>query len=333
MNAAIFGCAGPRLTEEERVFFRKADPVGFILFARNCETPAQVRALVDSLRETVGRADAPILIDQEGGRVQRLKPPHWPQRPPAARFGERARRDRKAGFAAARLCGRLIAGDLEPLGITVDCAPVLDVHRPETHEVIGDRAFSDDPGLVAALAGAYAAGLAEGGVITVIKHVPGHGRAAADSHLELPVVTASRKELEELDFAPFRALATLPWAMTAHVLYTALDDKRPATTSPPIIKDIIRGWMGFDGLLLSDDLSMQALHGSFGERTHASLAAGCDVVLHCNGQMAEMREIAEAAHTITAAGARRLERSLHARRKPQAHDAKQLDAEMKTLLA
>lgn len=293
-GAVIFGCAGKALGDDERAFFRDVDPLGFILFARNIETPDQVRRLVDAMRDAVGRADAPVLIDQEGGRVQRLKPPYWRLAPPASIFGELYATDAAAAMMASRLNGRLLAADLASLGIDVDCAPVLDVPVLGAHGVIGDRAFADDVRAVVALGRAQADGLLAGGVIPVMKHLPGHGRAGADSHHELPVVDATRAELERTDFAPFEALADLPWAMTAHVLYRALSSNQPATTSARVISEVIRGHIGFGGVLISDDLSMQALGGSHGERARQALEAGCDVVLHCNGELAQMREIAAA---------------------------------------
>ena len=329
----IFGCAGPELSEKERTFFNATQPLGFILFARNCVDPAQVRALVASLRAAVERRDAPVLIDQEGGRVQRLGPPHWPSRPSAGRIAELSRRDRTAGRRAARLAGRLIAQDLKALGINVNCAPVLDVLRPETHGVIGDRAFGDDPRAVAALGRAFAMGLQQGGVLPIVKHVPGHGRARADSHLELPVVEAGLEELEATDFVPFRLLSDLPWAMTAHVLYRALDAENPATTSPKIITDVIRGHMRFGGVLLSDDLSMQALKGSLADRARAALAAGCDVVLHCNGKMDEMVEIAAAAPNATPVSSRRVARTLATRPPRNSIAVAAASAELDSLLA
>jgi beta-N-acetylhexosaminidase len=332
-RAVIFGCAGPALTPSEVAFFRETDPLGFILFARNCADPNQIRALVGAMRETVGREDAPVLIDQEGGRVMRLRPPHWPDRPAAARFAALAARDQKAAAQAAKLNARLIAEDLRALGITVDCAPVLDVLRPETHDVIGDRAYGRDPKQVAALGRAVAEGLLEGGVLPVIKHIPGHGRARADSHLELPTVEASRTELEAGDFTPFRDLADMPWAMTAHVLYTALDAKRPATTSPEIISKVIRVWIGFDGVLLSDDLSMKALGGGFAERTRASLVAGCDVALHCNGDAKEMEQIAGACGPLTDAAQRRIAAGEAKRAGVTPFDAKSAVAALDALLA
>jgi len=290
-RACILGCAGTSLTAEEIAFFKDARPWGFILFKRNIDNPDQVRALTEALRATVGGTDAPVLVDQEGGRVQRLGPPHWPAWPPARAFAGVAG-DGGEGAEMARLGARLIAHDLAGVGIDVDCLPVLDVPAAGGHEIIGDRAYAGDPAAVARLGRAAAEGLMAGGVLPVIKHIPGHGRAGADSHLTLPVVDATLRELETSDFAPFRALADMPMAMTAHVVYAAIDDGRPATTSPVVIEQVIRGLIGFDGLLISDDLSMRALSGGVTDRARAALAAGCDVVLHCNGDMDEMREVA-----------------------------------------
>lgn len=307
-GAVIFGCAGTTLNGDERTFFRDTNPLGFILFARNVETPDQVRSLVDSLRNSVARDDAPVLIDQEGGRVQRLKPPHWRLAPPASIFGELYASDPAAAMMASRLNGRLLAADLAPLGIDVDCAPVLDLPASGAHGVIGDRAFADNVRAVVALGRAQADGLLAGGVIPVMKHLPGHGRARADSHHELPVVDATRAELERTDFAPFQALADLPWAMTAHVLYRALSSNQPATTSARVIGDVIRGHIGFDGVLISDDLSMKALGGTYAERARQSLDAGCDVALHCNGDLEQMREIASVVGPLTARAVARVAR-------------------------
>ena len=290
VTAAILGCSGLRLTAEEQALFRQVQPWGFILFRRNVDSPEQVRALTAALRECVGRADAPILIDQEGGRVQRLGPPHWPVYPPGRAYGQ-VSPDPLVRREIARLGARLMAHDLAALGINVDCVPVLDVPAPDGHEIIGDRAYGDTPAEVAALGRAAAEGLIAGGVLPVIKHIPGHGRARADSHLDLPVVEASLGELEARDFPPFRALSDMPLAMTAHVVYAAIDRKAPATTSRHAIRRVIRGTLGFDGLLMSDDLSMKALSGDFETRARAALAAGCDAVLHCNGDMAEMRAV------------------------------------------
>ncbi len=308
-KAVIFGCAGTVLSADERRFLAAAEPLGFILFERNCAEPAQVRALVAALREAVGRAEAPVLIDQEGGRVARLRPPRWRAPPAPARFGELARHDLAAALEAARLNARLIAHDLDALGINIDCAPVADVAAPDGHEVIGDRALGSDPETVAALAGAVCEGLLEGGVLPVIKHLPGHGRAPIDSHHALPVVEASRDELRGVDFVPFRALAHMPWAMTAHVVYNALDAGRHETQSPLVIAEVIRGEIGFTGVLASDDLSMAALAGSLAERARGALAAGCDLALHCSGVLAEMVEIADAVGALSAAAEARLRRA------------------------
>jgi beta-N-acetylhexosaminidase len=290
-QACILGCAGPTLTAEERAFFADVRPWGFILFKRNVDTPDQVRALVDALRACVGRSDAPVLIDQEGGRVQRLGPPHWRRFPPGAVYGRLAANDPLLRREIARLGARLMAYDLAQLGINADCLPVLDVPQPGAHDIIGDRAYAQAADEIALLGRAAAEGLIAGGVLPVIKHIPGHGRAGADSHLALPRVDASIDELARVDFAPFKVLSDMPMAMTAHVVYTAIDRLRPATTSRKLIGRTIRGTIGFDGLLMSDDLSMKALSGDFTERARAALAAGCDVVLHCNGDMAEMRAV------------------------------------------
>jgi beta-N-acetylhexosaminidase len=278
-----------------------------------------VRSLVTTLRDVVGR-DAPVLIDQEGGRVQRLGPPHWPKYPPGAAYARLYDRDRAAGLAAARLGARLIAADLAALGIDVDCLPLADVPTADGNPVIGDRAYGDEPEKVAAIAAALADGLREGGVLPVLKHLPGHGRATADSHEKLPIVMTDRSVLERTDFAAFRPLAELPLGMTAHVVYAAVDPDEPATTSATVIADVIRGTIGFTGLLMSDDVSMQALSGSIAARTRAALAAGCDVALHCNGTAAEMREVASEAPPLAGSAARRADAALAARRAPQPLD-------------
>jgi beta-N-acetylhexosaminidase len=302
--AVIFGLSGTALSGEERRFFADADPLGFILFARNCEAPAQVARLVAELRATVGRADAPVLIDQEGGRVARLKPPHWRDYPAPARI---AALGGMAARKAAWLGARLIADDLAMLGITVDCTPVLDLPVPGADPIIGDRAWGATPARAAALGLAVCDGLMAGGVLPVIKHIPGHGRGNVDSHKGLPVVDTARETLDSTDFAAFRALAFMPWAMTAHILYTAIDAQRPATSSPSLVHDVIRTSIGFDGVLVSDDLSMQALGGSLSERAQGALAAGCDLVLHCNGDMTEMSGIAASIGAISTAARRRIE--------------------------
>lgn len=306
-RAVIFGCAGPELSAEERAFFRDADPLGFILFARNVDTPERTRRLVDELRSSVARADAPVLIDQEGGRVARLRPPHWRKAPPARVLGELYARNAELGLEATKLNSRLLAADVASIGCDVDCVPVLDIAFPETHAVIGDRAYADRPEPVAALGRAAAEGLLAEGVIPVIKHIPGHGRATVDSHEALPRVSASRAELERTDFVPFKLLSDLPWAMTGHLLFETIDARDCITVSAGAVLDVIRGHIGFDGLLLSDDLSMQALGGSLGDRSARALAAGCDVALHCNGRMGEMVEIAGRTSGMTEAAGRRFE--------------------------
>ncbi len=321
LTAAIFGCAGPTLLPAEREFFAKVRPAGFILFGRNIETPAQLRALVADLRKAAGVLNAPVLIDQEGGRVARLRPPHWRHPPPGAVFGRLYERDPKAAIAACRLNARLIAHELAALGIDVDCAPVLDVPQPGSHDIVGDRALAREPYAVAALGLAWCQGFAEGGVAPVIKHIPGHGRARADSHESLPEVEASWAELAAADFAPFKALADQPWAMTAHVLYTALDRSAPATTSRPIVEDVIRGHIGFTGALMSDDLSMKALAGSFEVRARECRAAGCDLALHCNGNPEEMAAVAAGAGALTGDSLKRYQAALRMRKRPKKFDA------------
>src|SRR5580704_7215153 len=300
-RAFIAGMAGTVLTDSERAFFRDAEPWGLILFKRNIDTPDQVRRLTDSFRAAVARADAPVLVDQEGGRVQRLGPPHWPCYPPGADYGRLYDRHPEDGLAAARLGARLIAADLAAVGIDVDCWPLADVPVAGADAVIGDRAYGTSPDKVAAIAGAIAEGLREGGVLPVVKHIPGHGRAMADSHHALPVVTADRAALAATDFRAFRPLAGLPLAMTAHVVYTAIDPVTPATTSVTMVREVIRGLIGFDGVLMTDDISMQALTGTIAARSRAAIEAGCDIVLHCNGRLDEMRAVAGAAERRAAA--------------------------------
>ena len=292
-SAAIFGLAGPQLTASERALFKTADPWGFILFQRNCVSRGQVRALTDELRALTSRTELPILIDEEGGRVQRLKPPEWRVRPPMRVFGKLYEIDRGRGLEAAELNARLIAEDLAELGITVDCVPCLDVPVPGSHAIIGDRAFGSDPNLVAALGLAVAEAVTAAGILPVIKQIPGHGRATLDTHEALPRVLTNRAELSRTDFAPFRALKDQPMAMTAHVVFESVDADLCATLSAKLIADVIRGEIGFDGLLMSDDLSMNALQGTLRDRAARALEAGCDVALHCNGKLAEMEEIAK----------------------------------------
>lgn len=297
MRAFICGCRGLTLSSEERGFLRDSEPFGVILFKRNIESAAQLRALVQEVRDCLGRADADVLVDQEGGRVQRLAPPHWRAYPAAARFQAVALPfERKESLV--RLAARLMAQDLRQMGITVDCMPVLDIPVQGSHDVIGDRAYGRDPQTVAKLGRAAALGLLDEGVLPIMKHVPGHGRATVDSHQALPVVTASLAQLAETDFVPFLENADLPAAMTAHVVYMALDTGAPATLSARVIGDIIRQRIGFAGLLLSDDLSMQALSGSLNERAAAAFAAGIDIALHCNGDLVEARAVAAAAPVL-----------------------------------
>jgi len=313
MRAFITGIAGPALTDRERAFLREAEPWGLILFQRNVTAPEALRRLIDQARDALGRT-APVLIDQEGGRVQRLGPPHWPSYPPGAAYGALYDGDPEMGLAAARLGARLIAADLAALGIDVDCLPLADVPAPGADPVIGDRAYGQEPAKVAAVAGAIARGLTEGGVLPVLKHIPGHGRATADSHRSLPVVNADRATLEAIDFAAFRPLAGLPLAMTAHVVFTAIDPIAPATISATIVRDVIRDSIGFNGLLMSDDISMGALAGSIAERTRAAISAGCDVVLHCNGDMQEMLAVAGEAPLLAGEAARRAAAALAAKK-------------------
>jgi beta-N-acetylhexosaminidase len=298
------------LGAEEAAFFRETQPWGFIVFGRNIADRDQLRVLTQSLRETVNDPRAPILIDQEGGRVARLKPPQWQERPPAARLGALYFLNPEAGREAVYLNARLIAHDLCEVGINVDCLPLLDVPVDGADAIIGDRAFSTDPSTIIELGRAAIEGLMEGGVLPVMKHIPGHGRATADSHLALPRVTTSAEELSATDFVTFRSLNQCPMAMTAHVVYDAIDPQRPATTSPKLIRDVIRGEMGFDGLLMSDDVSMNALSGPLSVRAKAALFAGCDVVLHCNGGMEEMREVAEEAKPLDGVALKRAEHAL-----------------------
>jgi len=308
-KAFICGVSSITLTDDERAFLRIHQPWGLILFKRNVQSPDQISALTKEFREIVGRADAPVLIDQEGGRVQRMAPPVWPKYPPAARFNALSvSTQRKAELV--RLSAHLMGLDLRACGINVDCLPVLDVPAPGGHNVIGDRAYAEDPERVALLGGAAAEGLMQAGVLPVMKHVPGHGRAGADSHLELPRVDATIKELEAADFVPFQKLAHLPMAMTAHVVYSAIDATGPATTSRKVVQEIIRQAIGFDGLLMSDDLSMKALSGSFAERTQALFAAGVDMALHCNGQLDEALPVAEASPRLDGKAAERAAKAL-----------------------
>ena len=311
MLPAFLGLSGLTLTDRERALVRDADPAGFILFGRNVADRAQLRALTDSLREASGRADLPILIDQEGGRVVRLKPPEWPAFPAGWRFAELYEKAPISALEAARVNGLAIALTLAEAGINVDCMPTLDLRHPGAHDVIGDRALGAEPMRVAALGRALLDGLSAGGVAGVIKHMPGHGRAEADSHHDLPVVAAGAADLAA-DLAPFRALADAPMGMTAHLLYPAWDPERPATLSPTIIAEIIRGEIGFGGLLMSDDLQMSALSGTIVARAEAALAAGCDIALYSSGDPEDNEALAGALGDISPGARERLERAMAA---------------------
>jgi beta-N-acetylhexosaminidase len=331
-RAFITGVSGLELNAVEREFIRAARPWGFILFKRNIETPAQVIKLVKELRAELAEPEAPVLVDQEGGRVQRLGPPHWPVYPAGAVFSRLYDIDRKLGLTAAGLSARLIAADLAELGVTVDCLPLADVPVAGADAVIGDRAYGTAPDKVAAIARAVTEGLEQGGVLPVLKHIPGHGRASADTHFRLPEVVTSKTELERTDFAAFQALADLPMAMTAHVVFSALDPAHPATTSATIVHQVIRGVIGFQGLLMSDDVSMNALSGSIAERTRALFAAGCDIALHCNGKLDEMREVARETPELSGKALERARRALASRTVPQAFDRLRARAEPEALV-
>lgn len=332
-KAFITGVAGERLTAEERAFLAAERPAGLILFTRNAGSAAQIRELIAEARAAVA-GDMLVLVDQEGGRVQRLRPPVARLLPPAATYLAHHAGDPTAAAEAARLAARLAADDLTALGIDCNCAPVLDVPVPGAHDIIGNRAYAAEPAAIIALGRAVAEGLMAGGVLPVMKHIPGHGRATADSHLELPVVSAPRAELAASDFRPFAALTDIPAAMTAHVVYTALDAGRPASTSPAVIQGLIRGELGYGGLLMSDDLAMRALTGGFARRTQAVIAAGSDLALHCNGDMAEMREVAGAAAELAAPALARFERAVAVTRAPRAaYDRARAEAVVEQLLA
>lgn len=328
--AVIVGCAGHALSATEEETLAALDPLGLILFARNCETPAQVRALVDRFRSLTGRDSAPVLIDQEGGRVARLRPPAWPVYPSAARYGALARHDPRRGARAAWLGARLIADDLAELGISVDCWPVLDVPADDADPIVGDRSPGPDPGLVTTIGRRICDGLTAGGIVPVVKHVPGHGRARVDSHRALPRVDAPLDRLRAVDFAPFRALNDAPWAMTAHIVYDAIDPRAPATASRRVIGDVIRGEIGFDGVLVSDDLDMNALSGSLPARADAALAAGCDAVLQCSGRLDDLHTLIGAVPPLSEAALNRLSRSTVPAAAPFDRDAAR--AELESLL-
>ncbi len=331
VRAFITGLAGTALSPAERAFVREHEPWGFIIFKRNVETPSQLRRLIGAVREAACR-NVPVLVDQEGGRVQRLGPPHWPSYPPGAAYGRLYDRNPADGIRAAYLGARLIAADLAAVGIDVDCLPVADVPASGADPIIGDRAYGQSADKVSALARAVADGLLEGGVLPVLKHIPGHGRATADSHHALPVVEADQDTLRKSDFAAFRPLSGLPLGMTAHVVYTAIDPIAPATTSVTLVRDVIRGWLGFAGLLMSDDISMGALSGSIEARARSAIAAGCDVILHCSGELAEMRAVASAVPVLTGEAAARADAALGRRGKVPKDDLAALRAEWAALI-
>ncbi|MGV1013613.1 MAG: beta-N-acetylhexosaminidase [Methyloceanibacter sp.] len=320
LKAFISGCAGASLTAAERALFAQERPCGLILFARNCQTPEQLSTLVASFKDAVGSDEVLVLIDQEGGRVQRLRPPYWRNMPTPRCYGLLYETDPEAAKHAAFAGARLIAQELHALGINVNCTPCLDIPEKGAHEVIGDRAFSTDPNVVIALGRAVMDGTLAGGILPVIKHVPGHGRAKADSHFSLPRIDATKAELAEVDFRPFQALNNSPLAMTAHVLLPAYDDRRPATVSPVIMAEVIRDAIGLNGLVMSDDIGMRALGGSFAARTRAVFDAGCDVVLHCSGNLAEMKEVSEATPPIDGLAAERFARAWADLHDPQPFD-------------
>ena len=327
-NAVIFGVSGIRLTSDERAFLREADPLGFILFGRNCVNAGDIRRLTADLRDALGRDDAPVLIDQEGGRVMRLRPPDWPFAPAARDIGSLYDREPELGISTAENVGRIFGAILVDLGIDVDCAPVLDLGLPETTDAIGDRAYGDDPETVSTLGGAMARGLMREGCLPVIKHLPGHGRGAVDSHKELPRVDADLATLRQNDFAAFRPLNHLPLGMSAHMVYSAIDPDRPGTVSGTVIETLIRGEIGFDGFLFTDDISMEALRGTPADRAEAALSAGCDAVLHCSGVLSEMIEVAGAVGPLSRSADRRWTRARAARQNPEGVDITELSASL-----
>jgi beta-N-acetylhexosaminidase len=331
-KAFITGLAGTQLSSAERDFIRAERPWGFILFRRNIDTPAQVAALTNEIRDAIGEVEVPILVDQEGGRVQRFRPPNWPLYPAGAAFGQLYDIDPALGLRAAQLSAQLIADDLTKVGVTVDCLPLADVPVPGADDVIGDRAYGNEPKKVAAIARAVTEGLELGGILPILKHIPGHGRATADSHLALPVVNTPKNELESIDFAAFKPLANLPMAMTAHVVFSAYDAAHPATTSATMIEQVIRGLIGFQGLLMSDDVGMNALAGSIAERSKALLAAGCDMVLACSGEPEEMHQVARETPELSGKALARAKAALASRQAPKPFDRDAARAELDELI-
>ena len=332
-SAAIYDCEGARASAEEKAFFRDVDPWGFIVFARHCQSADDLRAHCDELRECVGREDAPILIDQEGGRVARMAPPVFPEHPPSAVFGDLCRLDPAKAKEAARLNAYLLGRLVSDCGVTVNCVPMVDVPQPDADPVvIGDRAYAKHPDVISALGAEVVAGSLEGGALPVVKHIPGHGRALCDSHHELPRVCASREDLRNADFIPFRALKSAPLAMTAHVVYEAYDAERCATLSPVVVEEVIRGEIGFDGLLMSDDLKMKALDGAMDARMRASFAAGCDVALCCNFDMGEKKESAGGLQDLSGKAAARASAALSQLRPVERSDTSGGYARLEALL-
>lgn len=331
MKPVIFGLSGPVLTPDERAFFADADPLGYILFGRNCIDRAQMRALTDSLRELSGRADVPILIDQEGGRVTRMKPPIWPEFPAGPAFDRLYDLAPSSAIEAVRANAHALGVTLAEVGVNVNCAPLLDVRQPGTTPAVGERTFGSDPMRVAALGRAMLDGMAKGGVVGVVKHMPGHGRGVVDSHYELPVVDADDAALER-DIEPFRTLADAPMGMTCHVVFKAWDAANPATLSPTVIQDVIRTRIGFDGLLMTDDIDMKALSGTAGEKAAAAIRAGCDVVLDCWARMDEMQDIVGRLGDAPQATLDRLDRAMAIAR-PVSADMNELLAKRDQLLA
>lgn len=332
-TALIVGVAGTKLSRDEAAFLKEARPAGFILFARNLADHAQIRALIADVRAAVGGDDLLVLIDQEGGRVQRLRPPLGRALPPAAAYGRLYARDRDAAVTAVFEVTRLLAADLSALGINTDCAPVLDVPVPGAHDIIGDRAYGRSVDQVVALAEAVGDAFIAGGVVPVIKHIPGHGRATADSHLALPVVTEARDELAVTDFAPFKALNRMPAAMTAHVVFRDIDPEAPASTSPIVTRDIIRGAIGFDGLLMSDDLTMKALSGPMRARAEAVIAAGSDLALHCSGDLPEMRQAAAGSGALGGRARERFDAAVKITKATRPFDSHAAEAQLAKVLA
>jgi beta-N-acetylhexosaminidase len=330
----ISGCESYALTSPERTFFREMQPWGLILFARNCQTPAQLKELTSEFREIVGRKDAPVLIDQEGGRVQRMSPKTGPWRsyPAPASLGRLYETSPLLALRTARSIGRLMASDLIEAGVNVNCVPVLDIPQPDSHVIISDRAYSPNSHVALALARAHVTGFAAGGILSIVKHMPGHGRAKVDSHQELPRVTATRQELEATDFVPFAAFADAPMAMTCHIVFEAIDKDNPATQSRAVIRNVLRKQIGFEGLLITDDLSMKALGGTYAEKASRSFEAGCDVVLHCNGHFDEMQEVAEASPSLAGKALRRAKAALRQLRRPLPFDEKAALRDLEALM-